>query len=439
MQDDLRSENYIRTIMSGQFGEKNLIRTIGKLACVEATTWQAGVKGMISLTRERLLTPQSRSLPRSGTWSVPQARSGLRHRRTVVCREVASSLRVAHVVCATALLLFLASGALADQTNTWEFTNAANYTISDSALLEVDETTPGYAQLILQAQNIYHADISNYLNSSSNSLVGMGTDVSLRLQGVPGTYSSSGRFTSRVFDGGAGNTWQMIHAQIGNRTLANTAAEVPNTDSGLVGLWHMNNNWNDSVGSANGVAVGAPYFTMSAKFGSHAGGFDGINDSVLGSAPGGLGLTDQISSSVWVNGSDMERQSVSYPITIANGASEIVALRVGGDFDFPSRGWRPRAISLVINGNNNNSTGSDADTMTDAADSGKWRHIVVTYDNTALPRTHIYKDGIELGIFEDKANGTIGAHDNIFLGIRSDGFWRWQGLIDPEGNRLDIA
>lgn len=45
--------------------------------------------------------------------------------------------------------------------------------------------------------------------------------------------------------------------------------------SSLISYWKLNNNWNDSVGSNHGSAVGAATFTTTAKLGSHAANFDG--------------------------------------------------------------------------------------------------------------------------------------------------------------------
>src|SRR5690606_20596420 len=50
---------------------------------------------------------------------------------------------------------------------------------------------------------------------------------------------------------------------------------------GVVGLWHMNNSWNDTSGNSNdGTASGNATFTTASKFGSHAGSFDGSGDYV---------------------------------------------------------------------------------------------------------------------------------------------------------------
>jgi hypothetical protein len=59
-----------------------------------------------------------------------------------------------------------------------------------------------------------------------------------------------------------------------------------------------------------------------------------------------------------------------------------------------------------------------------------WRHIVVTYDNLATPRTRIYKDGVELAVNPQAVSGVINNFSTIEIGRRSDGVWAFPGLID---------
>lgn len=48
----------------------------------------------------------------------------------------------------------------------------------------------------------------------------------------------------------------------------------------LLSYYKMDNNWNDSKGSFNGTAQNGAVFTSSAKLGSHAGSFDGVDDKI---------------------------------------------------------------------------------------------------------------------------------------------------------------
>lgn len=57
--------------------------------------------------------------------------------------------------------------------------------------------------------------------------------------------------------------------------------EISASESGLVALYHMNNNWSDASGNGNnGTAYYGTAFTTAAKLGSHAGSYDGVNDYV---------------------------------------------------------------------------------------------------------------------------------------------------------------
>ena len=53
------------------------------------------------------------------------------------------------------------------------------------------------------------------------------------------------------------------------------------SENGLVALWSMENNWNDSKGTNNGTALNGATFASSPKVGSYAGSFDGVDDEVL--------------------------------------------------------------------------------------------------------------------------------------------------------------
>ncbi|MDI6603477.1 MAG: LamG domain-containing protein, partial [Patescibacteria group bacterium] len=79
--------------------------------------------------------------------------------------------------------------------------------------------------------------------------------------------------------------------------------EISSSESGLVGLWHMNNNWLDSSGNGNhGTAYNGATFTTSAKLGSHAGSFDGVDDYVRIPDDPSLDFgTGNFSVEAWIN------------------------------------------------------------------------------------------------------------------------------------------
>ncbi|MEK6698308.1 MAG: LamG-like jellyroll fold domain-containing protein [Nitrospirota bacterium] len=98
---------------------------------------------------------------------------------------------------------------------------------------------------------------------------------------IPAPGTVSGGFTIGAFLGGVGYFNGLIdEAAIYNRTL--TTGEINKTyNDGLsrVGLWRMDGDWTDSSGNGNN---GTPYngvtFSASARVGSHAGSFDGVDD-----------------------------------------------------------------------------------------------------------------------------------------------------------------
>lgn len=62
---------------------------------------------------------------------------------------------------------------------------------------------------------------------------------------------------------------------------ASGAAEIPATDPGLIGLWHLNNSTADATTNNNtGFVRGDATFTTNAKVGSHAASFDGDGDFI---------------------------------------------------------------------------------------------------------------------------------------------------------------
>ena len=68
---------------------------------------------------------------------------------------------------------------------------------------------------------------------------------------------------------------------------------------GLISVWNMNNNWQDSVGTNHLTASGS-VFSTDAKLGSHAGDFDGVDDFSYVASNATLNPTSAISISTWV-------------------------------------------------------------------------------------------------------------------------------------------
>ena len=71
-------------------------------------------------------------------------------------------------------------------TNSWTFTNAAQYVVSNPTRIEV---AGGVARLKLQASNIFHTTVAAYTNINTiRNDVGIGSDISLTLAKVGTNY-----------------------------------------------------------------------------------------------------------------------------------------------------------------------------------------------------------------------------------------------------------
>ena len=146
--------------------------------------------------------------------------------------------------------------------------------------------------------------------------------------------------------------------------------------SGLVGLWHMENNWLDSsVVGNNGTSYNGSTFSSDAKVGSYAGSFDGVNGYVAIGNLYGEFTTNAFSIEAWVKVN-----------STANGARRVIAGGIGQYADY--------GIGLI-----NNQfmvyTGNKAGTLYYnqsgvTPNLGQWYHVAGTFDGTTLK---IYVNG----------------------------------------------
>ncbi|MBU1524734.1 MAG: hypothetical protein KKG50_08775, partial [Candidatus Omnitrophica bacterium] len=138
------------------------------------------------------------------------------------------------VITTLAIGLYFAYAAITN----WPFTLSSNYTVSDSNKIEV---AGGAAKLKAQASS---------------------QDTQAELEGTsPNVASGVGYGASS--DGAVRPT-----------------SEISSSETGLVGLWHMNNDWIDSSGNLNHGTPSGATFVIPGKLGSHAGKFDGVDDYV---------------------------------------------------------------------------------------------------------------------------------------------------------------
>ena len=160
-------------------------------------------------------------------------------------------------------------------------------------------------------------------------------------------------------------------ADTGSPNLETYYQELP-ADIYTVGLWHMNNNWNDSSGNGNNGTASGATFTSSAVLGSYAGNFDGVDDRVYLSSGANANITGDITIEAWVyptltSTSTVIHKDYQYSLRIEN---------TGNIYWADSSNWSygnfgATNIGLVAN---------------------KWQHLAVTKTGGIV---RIYLDGIE--------------------------------------------
>lgn len=88
----------------------------------------------------------------------------------------------------------------------------------------------------------------------------------------------------------------------GNVEAPAKSQEIKINKNGLVGMWHMDNNWLDSSLAHNdGIVYNGANFSSNAKIGSNAGTFDGVDDYVRIANSPSLNPKNQITVAAWYN------------------------------------------------------------------------------------------------------------------------------------------
>ena len=297
-----------------------------------------------------------------------------------------------------AALALWAAGAYADLTNTWHFTNRNQYAVSDPALIEVNETPPGYAQLILQAQECFFSTLDEFTNATSYSRLRFGPLAILRLSGTPGNYNSPGTFTSRIFDSG-GAVWDMLQFRAWNIHY------VPDPD--LLAYYRMDNDqWVDAITGLRGTPTNGPSFVADAKGGTYAGRFrgnayqDGValpNQSLL-SGKSGCTLM------CWFKGF---QQTAEYEGILASRSAD--STRFWG-FQLWTMG--ATSVSFLVR----NGTGPYSYAVA-PYQTNRWYFLVGTYDSTGDRKARLYVDGVLYSVAGNVADaGSIVQTAPFFLG-----------------------
>ena len=155
--------------------------------------------------------------------------------------------------------------------------------------------------------------------------------------------------------------------------------------NGLVGLWHMNNNWNDATGVNNGTAHGDATFGT-AKLGSYAGSFSSASSQWVDmSHSSTLDLTTHLTLAAWVKTSSIDGK-VIYKSSDTDGNHQNYNLNVNGGH-----------VGLFLNSYDYNPTSGDYDLAGNITiDDGNWHFIAATWQSSSSPNNAvIYVDGVK--------------------------------------------
>ena len=160
---------------------------------------------------------------------------------------------------------------------------------------------------------------------------------------------------------------------------------------GRVAVLHMDSNWNDASPSmSNGTIHGSPAFIVGSRDGSTAGSFNGVDDSITGSAaklPSGL-KPRSVSAWVKIDTASQKRAILSY----GTGSGTL----------------NPNDFALFIDESNRAALGSGSDAVSgmSSVGDGKWHFVAGSYEGPSTNIVKIYVDGLldGMGVIATPAN-----------------------------------
>ena len=190
---------------------------------------------------------------------------------------------------------------------------------------------------------------------------------------------------------------------VGSETTNPLTLTANSLDTGLVGLYDLNNNYNDSHGSYNGTATSGVTFDSSVKkLGTHSAYFDGTADNriTIGTNASTFNITDEITISAWVYlPSSSWNANTLQPIISSqnqgNGSSTQAGISMNIDRATTRSTWSLSAPTVHLqmadgSWNHLNST--------EAIPTGEWVHIVSTRKRGTNDNDAIYYNAVAKGL-----------------------------------------
>ncbi|HBG08219.1 MAG: hypothetical protein A2075_13330 [Geobacteraceae bacterium GWC2_58_44] len=210
----------------------------------------------------------------------------------------------------------------------------------------------------------------------------------------------------------------------GNRETPAKSKEIPVNKSGLVGQWHLDNDWSDaSLFGNEATPYNGAKFGAAAKIGASGGSFDGVDDGVKIADAAVFQAMQKISVEAWIKPERIAaagtRQTI---VSFKEGSNPSVGAVLALPEDAPNR----VRFWVQINGVWRAATGS-----TEISANANWYHVTGTYDGSSL---RVYLDGQLDGESSfpgvmTNAPGSATCTITIGANAANNGNW-YQGTID---------